>query len=290
VQGGIAAAYGFRLFETTLRRGDGRKEVPFLVEEDGQVSWRLTEHLMAALSEKLNQKQLGLPHSAGLTEDDVDPEEATRTEARFSLLDLQQRGEHLVFTVRYGRPGGHDLAMSDPSLDEDEDVDISRHAPSRVYRAVLVVPESGTSAVLAVGVIGRACPVRPVVRWFARWSRDWAEAQPAASGQPAASWWKLHPVVLGDNARLDALLRQGDPQRVTLTKWGVTSDNKRASRGMELISYLHCFEATCDRSATARRPRPVLIGRCASACRAWPSRWVAAHGSGTGPCPPRHHF
>ena len=245
--------YGFRLFEAGLRRGAGRKDMPFSEPAGPGSPWSFRDYLIRVLNGRIGTRERGLPSAlvegAATDVDDLAPDEAADLPPVFAIERVGRMGDHVTFTVRYGRAAGHDKAMGEHAGD---DLDIRRLAPSREYRGILVVPESGLTAVLALETVGRLCPVQPCVRWFAAWSRyDAMKRQGDAQADEAPLWWRLSVAGLGDNDRLAAFMSGGDPTTVALVKHWITGDNRRRSRDLQLTAVVHPSAKTTVASRVA---------------------------------------
>lgn len=73
------------------------------------------------------------------------------------------RGHTVLCTVRAGREGSHDIAVSTSG---DEDYDLTGRAPTRNHRVLFVVPSGGTTGLALVEVISGARPLSDLVRWL----------------------------------------------------------------------------------------------------------------------------
>jgi hypothetical protein len=218
------ATYGFKLYSVALRIGNGRKDVLFNEAKSGS-TWRYADHAKKILSEHLNLKVAGLPH----LRDEIPSAADSTTEAIFSPVAFGSQGDHITFTVRHGRPSGHELALSHPNAGEAKEVDIKGLAPVRSYRAVLIAPEHGTVGVLAVESIAGACPATPIVKWLSKWSQDRADWE-LGTNEKTIPWYKLKARPLGDVEQLQRFLDHASASEIVLTKHAPSQDRKRGAQ------------------------------------------------------------
>jgi hypothetical protein len=188
MKGAGVTSYGYRLFRVSLRRGNGRTEVPFVAIKDNNVTWRYGDHLHGLWANQVGKPVRGLPHTE--TPDGDEPESDANSPA-FKVEECGWMGAAPTAKVRYGRQSGHDQAMAAPEVSDEKDIDISRHLPSRLHRVALVLPDGPGPGVLAVEAIGGACPVRQVVNWSRQWSKLAVQPAGDASGRTTGSWSRI---------------------------------------------------------------------------------------------------
>ena len=171
------AAYGFKLLEIQLRRGNGRTSLDFgapdgekkpprhyldLVVADFGVTPEVEAVVEAEAAEAAQNDDLEQVGTVEIGSDDVvaeDPDDETPGEGSKQLavvrIESAQRykGAALLYTV-YGLVGDHALAV-DPS-GVQADTDLKKLATTRHYRALIIAPESGKNGFLAVEVVSRS--------------------------------------------------------------------------------------------------------------------------------------
>jgi hypothetical protein len=245
--------YGFRLFRVTLRRENGRKEVPFAVRQEG-ATWRYRDHAAQLLEKHNGSRQRGFPQESEITPDTS----ATwgGEQPVFSVENVALMGEHIVFAVRYGRKSGHDVAMAPPEDPNAQDLDIAAHSPSRIYRAALLLPETGDAGVLAVESVGNACPRQAIIRWLNAWSR--LESPSSTGNAQSTPWWKLVAEALGDESLLESFMDRADTEQLILTRKGVTADNKRKTDSLKLTIDANRSEVKFGATTIARSWGPTV--------------------------------
>ncbi|MDQ3403193.1 MAG: hypothetical protein M3548_07325 [Actinomycetota bacterium] len=222
-------SYGFRLFKLTLRLRNGRLEIPFITSNEKE-SWQYSNHLQQILSANKEKRERGVPH---VSEPEDESTNEDNSKPIFTVDEFGIMSETITFTMSYGVQTGHDLAMADPDNMDDEDLDISKHFPSRKYRGALIMPKGNgdKEAVLALECISRACPRSPLLKWISQWSK--AAAIPAENGK-IPPWWKLVGNPLVDEDTLTKFMEKAAAETIFLKRHKVTTDRKREVDELDL--------------------------------------------------------
>lgn len=110
---------------------------------------------------------------------------------------------HLFLKVEYGVVGRYENARRHQATRN-----ISQDAATEVFRALMLFPESGSEARLAVETSGKACPVLPIAAFT-----NWSEA--ARNGK---DWMRLRFHQLGDLSALRRMAQQAEKVEVELTR------------------------------------------------------------------------
>ncbi len=139
------------------------------------------------------------PQTTFLTPGSVNPDGPTVESWDFRQVDPN----HLFLKVEFGIVGRYDNARRHTSTR-----DISQDAATEVFRALMLFPENGTEARLAVETSGRACPVLPIAAFT-----NWSEAT-----RNSKDWMRLRFNQLGDLSALRRLAQQAEKVEVELTR------------------------------------------------------------------------
>jgi len=204
-----------RLFEVRLHEGQKRKDVPF--EKAGAEHYaHVAERALTALK---GEKRYDDPPPEGAevaTEDAIPPTRALEVD------DVVRAGSSLLIKFHAGAARDHDKALA---MSEDRhDVDLLGLAPSRGYRAMLVLPSQGDLGVLAVEDVARACPRDMVVKWLnAQVKRD-----AVSSGSTS---WRISIKPMTDLDQLARLDRKS-VERVEFRKHGIDRDGTTGQTGL----------------------------------------------------------
>ncbi|WP_169165158.1 hypothetical protein [Cellulomonas taurus] len=234
--------YGFRLFTASLRKGEGRKAVPF---KHTQPDSDLADFIAMVWESRRDVRVIGLPHEPAPEGEEADGPDRSR-DPIFYIEEVARIGRHIGFKVRYGRPGDHDRATSPEGSSFDKD--ITGLPPTRGYYGFLIVPSGAgdCTGVLAVEAISGACPQAPLQRWL----RQWASESPVALGPGTApAWWKLVLKPLGDDELLNSYLRRAQPNELVLTRHKERIDRQMQKEELRLTA---AVDTDAARRATRR--------------------------------------
>jgi hypothetical protein len=157
------AIYGFLLFKFSAHKGQGHKPV-MLNSLDGQHFFHLIDTDLRKLKE--DGTLAGKPQSQqpDLDSDVTEGEQkADHSEAVLKVESISTMGHVVRFTVRYGREGAYDIALSAVG---DPDIDLTSRAPSRLYRGAFIVPPNGTRGFVAIETISRVRPLTSLLKWL----------------------------------------------------------------------------------------------------------------------------
>ena len=157
------AIYGFLLFKFSAHKGQGHKPV-MLNSLDGQHFFHLIDTDLRKLKE--DGTLAGKPQSQqpDLDSDATEGEQkADHSEAVLKVESISTMGHVVRFTVRYGREGAYDIALSAVG---DPDIDLTSRAPSRLYRGAFIVPPNGTRGFVAIETISRVRPLTSLLKWL----------------------------------------------------------------------------------------------------------------------------
>jgi hypothetical protein len=222
-------SWGVRLFETQLRRQNGRKPMDF-ADISGSETWSYRKYAHDLLASKANVQQRGFPLSP-----DSDP--PTPAELRqkpvFMLTRIERKGRHTFGELDYGRSAGHDQAVPHADVPDQKAIDITDYSPTRKYRFALIFPESGDTGVLAVESAAGACPAKYIVQWLRKWSQEQAATAAAGAGASATAagkehpWWRLTAEPIGDPKQLMAFIEDSEAESMVLVHRRVAESRLR---------------------------------------------------------------
>ena len=230
----VMTSYGYRLFSMQLTRGFGRKPVDFS-ECNGEHFVDIAERLL----ENLKNTVVGSPNLR-----DDDPPLDTSTPSWFGTPALQvlelNRGVNMIRADAFkGIFGQHNKALAIPGTSSD--VDMTDLAAARVYRIILVFPESGDTGVAAMETIGRSCPIGLLQKWMARQSKSDShlrerQIKDQTGRIERVPWWKLNFRQMADEEHLQELITSGKLGKIQLAKMQVSPDRKREVEKFRLTS------------------------------------------------------
>lgn len=233
------ATYGYRLFTVELRKGFGRKAVDF-ADCGGSHYIDFVPKFLARLAEtKVGRPVLRsssvTPGQASIDEPEATESEGVYGESAFRVEDPLRNDWAITGSIQAGNFGDHEIALGVPG--ETEDADLLNRAPVRRFRFVLVLPEKGTTGVLAVEAIGRSCPVDLFIRWISKASQDEAlDNRGEEDGSSEPCWWKMTANQMGDEEHLNEMIRSGKFGKVELVKLDVAADRKRNKEYLRLTA------------------------------------------------------
>ncbi|SKS10189.1 Uncharacterised protein [Mycobacteroides abscessus subsp. massiliense] len=225
-------SYGVRFYKVELFLGGKRTPIAFH-EDDGKGKVRkYSEHLKAVLDQFKDTQVRGFPRSQDISEESV---EEVRKKTAVVLNDVDKLGTagiHAEFRV--GRSDDYDRAYPAPDLGTTEHVNLIDYTPARPYRVALLIPDTGEVGLLAVEVIGRACPYEFFTKWATRWSRDYQflqDQKEPLKDDAVRPWYRLRPVALGSKEQLEAFLKGGSIEEfVLINHYFDKSRNERFER------------------------------------------------------------
>jgi hypothetical protein len=116
-------------------------------------------------------------------------------------------GRRLSLELKYGRVGNYSDAMGPMG-----DTPISDKAPSRMYRAELLLPETEGSGLLAVEAISRSAPMTPLITWMGAASFIKEQGQ---------VWWRLKATQATDAQYLADLIEKSEHAEVSMKHVGI---------------------------------------------------------------------
>jgi len=164
--------YGFKLLNIELRRGQSPKQIDFGAADGKHYLDRLHSDALAAVAARVDaasEDDTGTATSPTLEDgqievrgDDVVDEsepDAGVAEPQKSKAVVQIDGsvrlvEAVLLSISYGIVGDHSKGIDPQGLKRD--VDLTKVATARQYRALVVAPEAGAQGYLAVEVISRS--------------------------------------------------------------------------------------------------------------------------------------
>ncbi len=229
------AKRGYRLWTVELRAGMGRGPVDFSAAGPS-----LDEHyadlVLAQMQALQGQKLHGMPPIRPLENDD--PEdffEQHGPSVPHTRWESSSGSNRVVkFTVTYGRQGEHHTAMH-VADDNEADVLLRDRAAADQYRGVLVLPETGSTGVLAIETLGRRNPGKMVTQHLAYDSKK-SSWLPGDTKRPP--WWRLSvtPVAAPD-AISEALKNKAPTRRVRLRQLTVSKGGQTRAKNLELIEH-----------------------------------------------------
>lgn len=156
------ATHGLLLYSFTLHEGQKHRPTQ-LGNADGRP-------FMDVLVEAVDALVLTGTLTGGAPRDD-EPDGAADDEK--ALADKQAKvlrvessvdsGRTVLCTVRAGREGTHDIAVSTSG---EADLNLKGRAPTRLHRVLFVVPPGGTIGLVLVEVVSGARPLSDLVRWL----------------------------------------------------------------------------------------------------------------------------
>lgn len=220
-------SHGFQVFRVDLLKGMAHKPL-----ETWQVDSGHYAQYVANLAEQLASDQLLLPAKVtwGVVQNMSLVEGVEKTEPAQKYvrwLSAERKIRRISLGLRYGTVGSHTHAMG-----LDGDTELADRAPSRFYRAELVLPEAEGSGLLAVESISRSCPAPPVVLWLA------AASVVAEKGK---DWWRLKTEQVTDADYLSDLIDKSKNAEVKLRRvesGGADSAGDRRRTRYQLVAPL----------------------------------------------------
>ncbi|KXX59434.1 hypothetical protein AZG88_41330 [Rhodococcus sp. LB1] len=214
-----------RLFETRLRRENGRKDLNFSQKKDSE-TWSYRKYAHDLLTSKVDQTERGFPLSP-----DSDPPAPSelRQKPVFMLTRIEKKGRHTFGEVDYGRATGHDQAVPHADVTGKKPIDITDYSPTRKYRFALILPEAGDVGTLAVEAAAGACPAKYIVQWLRKWSQEQAAKEGASSTVAGKEhpWWKLIAEPIGDPKQLMAFIEENEAESMVLVHRRVADSRLR---------------------------------------------------------------
>jgi hypothetical protein len=199
-------SHGFRVYNVELFEGMRRKPV-----EDWHVAGQHYASYAHALASELAAAQDLLPARLSWGEiqalSEISNLNSMATDDRcLRWIGASLSGRRLSMEIKYGMVGTYSDAMG-----VDGDTSITNKAPSRSYRAELVLPEEFGTGLLAVETIGRSAPAGAIAMWFG-----------AAScvKEKGNIWWRPKIQQVTDTAYLTELIANSRSAEVTLKHVG----------------------------------------------------------------------
>ena len=126
---------------------------------------------------------------------------------------------HLLVTFKHGVYGEYDEAMG-----EEGAIDLRKKAPSRTYRALIMLPLFGTRGRLVVDAIGPRCPSTMLVHWL---TKSDCESYPE-------SWLRLNATLTADRDKLKRLIADSGKLEIELRETRPSMPGRRKGRAKTL--------------------------------------------------------
>ena len=244
--------YGFKLFKMSLRLRGGGTEKLFGSDGKGQgrtksdvPSWHYGTHAQTLVKAHLDEKKRGLPPLPGAEESPPKPVE--RSTPVFRATEVSLVGSNLFLTVEEGQNRGFEHAMATDEADPTEAF-LGDKAPHRPYRAALIMPEDGKTAILAVEFIDGRCPAQAIKSWLRQWS-----IEASTGNQQDKRWWNLVGRQLTDGRQLRRIAQQGNLEEIVLMRTRPNRGGTGRTKDMTLRAPL--------RGATTRDRAALLVER-----------------------------
>ncbi|WP_264885723.1 hypothetical protein [Dietzia sp. NCCP-2495] len=142
----------------------------------------------------------------------------------FRVVEVDGLGSRgVLMQVRYGRHKDEDLGVSINGGGGSSDIPLGDLAPTRSYRVAVLPPETGKVGVLAVEVIGGACPTQYVTKWIRRWMYDRAQV----TAHPS-EWYKVRAFAAADPELLRSYIKRASLDHAVLIRRGTPESRLRS--------------------------------------------------------------
>ena len=218
--------FGFRLFEVELV--EHHRNSPALQ------SWDLPDHtpyadhaenaltLLCSAERWLESRPTW---NYGRDQADVPPFTARTGDKVVRWISSTRVGPgHLQAAISYGVVGSHANALGPAGAPTD----ISKLAPSNLFRIELLLPPKVGPGLLVVETNGRGCPVEAVPRWLTV-AGEILGGTPDAPGSSSHLVWKIRAAALLDREHLESMLNNS--QKVQLGLQGTAPSASGISSG-----------------------------------------------------------
>ncbi|MGN7703645.1 hypothetical protein [Cellulosimicrobium sp. 22601] len=197
------AGYGVRVFELSVMRG-GRAGIALPVEDplgDGVSQYERIVNALTVLSQPSPRTLTTVPSLRDIARWEP-PTTVAQRDPRIWIESFETTLDgHVLVRLKHGLHGEYPEARG-----EDVAVDLSDKAPNRDFRALFLLPASGTEARLVVEAINRRCPVTMLLHWLAK--ADF-ERSPGA-------WTSMRAYQLSDRDKLKKMIRDSEKFEVRL--------------------------------------------------------------------------
>ncbi|ORL15425.1 hypothetical protein [Prescottella equi] len=220
----MVTSYGFKLYELTVVRRDGRTPQPWKYKlGDDKTEHQSLDDIERVLVEHKSTPEWGFPlgpDARPLTESEMKQRPVFRVES------VERVGDHcLLVGLRYGRHKDEDKGL--PATDGvSEEIDLTDIAPTRIYRVALFAPTTGEKGMMAFEQISNACPSKYFMKWLRRWIMDSATDP---DGYTNPDWRKLVAKPAMDPSLLKKYIEKANADTVVLVQQAVKGSRQRSS-------------------------------------------------------------
>jgi len=162
-------------------------------------------------------------------EDETPEADPDRRLPTVRIEDFVVVGDRIDITVRYGRQGDHDTAVSTSGA---PDIPLKDRAATKRYKVIVFFPAAGEKAVMIAEIHGRGHQAETLLKLVSVDAAERASKSPIPDRRVLWRRWMPRPIT--DDARLEDLLREGDAVELTLFRKSQAASGRKSTGDLTL--------------------------------------------------------